>query len=77
MNEDKIRQHLGFWLGDTCNRYLNALRDVGVVDEKKLSQRQQQVLDAKGDLLDEWAPQYWTFLKRMMDELDSDRVAGD
>ncbi len=76
MNEDKIRQHLSFWLGDTCNRYLNALRDVGVVDEKKLTKRKQQVLDAKGDLIDEWTPHYWSFLKQMMDERDSEQHLG-
>ncbi len=70
MNEKKIRQHLGFWLGDTCNRYLSALHDIGVVDDKKLAEHKQEVLDAKGDILDEWTPQYWAFLKQMINEQD-------
>ena len=68
MDDEKIRQHLGFWLGDTCNRYLNSLLEIGILDESKIAENKKNILEAKEALLAEWTPKYWEYLQQMMGE---------
>jgi len=53
-----LESYIGGWLNDTCNRYLNALDDLGVVDRKRRSKMQAEILDLKNRILDEWIPFY-------------------
>jgi hypothetical protein len=45
-------------LTDTCNRYLNLVDELGVIDQKKRQQKQAAILATGNALLDEWVPFY-------------------
>jgi len=53
-----LESYLGGWLNDTCNRYLNALDDLGVVNNRQRSKMHAEILDLKNRLLDKWIPFY-------------------
>lgn len=55
-NDEKLRMHLSLWMTDTCNRYLHALTDLGVVDKRKLKTLSSKVVEKRNEMLDEYVP---------------------
>ena len=51
-----LESHLDMWMTDTCNRYLNILADLGVVDKKKASKLAKEILEKRNEMLDEYVP---------------------
>ncbi|KZN70396.1 hypothetical protein [Pseudoalteromonas luteoviolacea] len=51
-----LESHLDMWMTDTCNRYLNVLTELGVVDKKKVSKLSKQILGKRNEMLDEYIP---------------------
>jgi hypothetical protein len=56
MKQQTPESILGDFLNDTCNRYLNALDDLGIVDKKARHKKTDEILKMKNSLLDEWTP---------------------
>jgi len=56
MTNKNLQAQLDGYLTDTCNRYMNALIELGVVDKKAAAQKTDEILKTRNALLDEWTP---------------------
>ncbi len=68
MKHEALQSYLDGWLADTCNRYLNLVDEMGVIDRKKRAKKSDEILKARNALLDQWAPFYAKQLSALIDE---------
>jgi hypothetical protein len=56
--KEELKQAIDGCITDACNRYLNALEDIGVVDKRARAKKNDAILKIRNDLLDEYMPWY-------------------
>ncbi len=66
MTQDQLQRYLDERLTDLCNRYLNAVDDLGVINRGKRAKIMQDILKARNALLDHWVPIYAADLSRRL-----------
>ena len=77
MDPKVIRGYLDLALTDTCNRYLNAVDELGVVDRRARAKFSSEILSRRNELLDKWVPFYAEHIANLVDEaLAKDKPAN-
>ena len=71
MKPEVFKGYLDLALTDTCNRYLNLVDGLGVIDGKKRTKKSKDILAARDALLDQWVPFYAKHLAALVDEAEA------